>query len=567
MVDRESMPQSLDVLVTVYAYDRPRQLLHLLQDISLESERSSLKIGVNVIDDNSMGCVSEPTGRNIFDAQDASANGEHLLSTSLFNVSAAFNSSADFLQHAPCSARSRFRFVERFIRNHGWHMYVSKYRHGRRRYWHLVRTAHAALKTQKAKYYIFLPDDDRLASYFFEKAVRAWDSIEDTRKTTLMLHIEETREHVPVWTNVKPRLYTHGVYRIGWVESGNFLCTERYLSLLNWSFPAIPVSRWINNPPISSGVGAAVSELIHSSGLRMYRTEESLVAHVGVSFSKMNAEFRKKHEQSLVTKYFADGPDAYENYLKEASTVSGSMASIWLRESALHAAVNSLSHQVDHLNVYLNGYDVVPSFLQQPYITVVQSQNAGAKGDIGDIGKFFWCNDVKTEYHITVDDDIVYPEDYVNKMLTFRQSFPGPAVVGVHGIRIIEESLVPTDPHVRGQGYYGSRKVWMAVEKVPHQVVVHILGTGTILYKFDDFGVIDIDQVFQQPNMADIWLGGLAQKLKIPMMVIPHEADWIREVPGTFEQSIYKKSTKRRRADRLQTEAAKSFVPWQLNRP
>lgn len=556
------MPQSLDVMLTIYAYDRPRHLLDLLQDISRESEKSSLKIGVNVIDDNSMGCVSEPTGRNVFDSQD-----EDPSSSSLYNISAVFNSSSDFLRNAPCSARSRFRFVERFIRDHGWNLYVSQYRHGRRRYWHLIRSANAALKMLKAKYYIFLPDDDRLASNFFEKTLRAWNSIEDTRKTTLMLHIEKTREHVPVWTNVKPRLYGNGIYRIGWVESGNFLCTDRYLSLLNWSFPSIPVSRWIKNPPISSGVGATLSELIHSSGLRMYRTDKSLVAHVGVSLSKMNAEFRKKHEQSLLTKYFADGASAYEKFLKEAATVSGSMASTWLRESALHAAVNSLAPQVDHLNVYLNDYDVVPSFLLQPYISVVQSQSSAGKGDIGDIGKFFWCNEVKTEYHVTVDDDIVYPDDYVKKMLAFRQSFAGPTVVGVHGIRIIEESLAPSDPHVRGQGYYGSRKVWMAVEKVPRPVFVHILGTGTILYKFDDFGVIDIDRVFQHPNMADIWLGGLAQTLKIPMVVIPHDANWIREVPGTFEQSIYKKSTKRRRADRLQTEAAKSFIPWQLHKP
>ena len=549
-----------DVVVTLYAYDRPRALLVLLEDIAREADLSGLHVVVHVIDDNSMSCTFGSSPINVFDVRDEDTD---VLARDLMDVSTSFNSSEDFRSRASCAARIRFRLVEEFVRARNWRLFVSQYRHGRRRYWHLVRIAMALLKDLSAKYYIFLPDDDRLATGFFSKAISAWESITDERKLTLMLHIEETRDSVPVWTNVKPRPYGGELYRIGWVESGNFLCDDRLLNFLNWSFPRVPIDRWINNPSVSSGVGSTLSELIHSSGLRMYRTRESLVAHIGVTLSKMNAAFRKKHAPALLTKYFADGDDAYGRHLREAATVSASMASLWLRETSLHAAVDSLAPQVDHLYIFLNDYDVVPSFLRQPFITVARSQDSGDKGDVG---KFYWCNDLDTEFQITVDDDIVYPENYVSKLLQFWHSFQPPVVVGVHGIRVKQKDLQPADGK-RGKGYYGSREVWMATEDVPEAVNVHILGTGTILYRPSDFGEIDVEQIFPQKNMADIWFGGLAKTLKVPMMVIPHRTGWIQEVRGTFEDSIYVKSTRRRSSDRQQTKVAQGFAPWVLHTP
>lgn len=553
----ETNQDAADILVTIYAYDRPRHLMHLLRDIDRESEKTDMRIGVNIIDDNSMGCFSQSAASNIFDT-DNFVQEDH----SFLDVMQAFPSSDSFARTAPCSARARFRFIESFARQRGWRLFVSKYRHGRRRYWHLVRMAHSLLRNSGAKYFFFLPDDDRLASDFFIKVLTAWHSIDDHRKRTLMLHIEETREHVAVWTNLKPRLIRAGIWRIGWVESGNFMCDNRMLAMLNWSFPRVPVQRWIDNPPISSGVGATLSELIHSSGMRMYRTQQSFVAHVGVTASKMNSQFRTAGRRVLVTKYFADGNDAYEQHLRKAATVAASMASVWLREPSLHAVIDSLAHQVDHLNVYLNGYDTVPAFLLQPHITVVQ----GSK-DVGDIGKFYWHNELKTDFHATVDDDIVYPSDYITKLMEFRQAFIRPVIVGVHGIRIIKERLAPQHPDAVGVGYYGARKVFMAIEHLEHRKIVHILGTGTVLYKVDDVGTLDINSVFKQKNMADIWLGGWAQQRKIPMVVMPHNASWIQEVSGTFDQSIYVQSTMQRSSDRNQTEAAKSFMPWVLNYP
>lgn len=543
-----------DCFITIYAYDRPRQLFALLSDIARESDSSRLQIGVNVIDDNSYGCTFDPVGENVFESATSGSVELNLVEVPLENPSAL-----------PCTARHRFFHVEELLQQRKWRMYVAKYRHARRRYWHLVRMAHNLLRPVTSEYYIFLPDDDRLATDFFDNVLGLWRALDDTRKLTMMLHVEETRERVPVWTNFKPRTVGGGLQRIGWVESGNFLCTEDFLRFMNWSFPRVPVKRWIDNPTISSGVGATFSEIIYGAGFRMFRTQKSFVAHVGVALSKMNADFRQKNVGALFTKYFADGDDSYRALLAEAATVTVSIASQWIREPALHSSVHSLASQVDHMNVYLNGYDSVPPFLMAPYVTIKRSQDQTSKGDIGDIGKFFWCNDLTSEFHLTADDDIFYPPDYVEKLLSFWHSFKSPVVVGVHGIRIKQENLTPSSSSGRrGKGYYGSREVWMATESVKKPVNVHIIGTGTMLYRAKDIGTIDVAEVFKQPNMADVWFGLLTQKLKLPMMILPHSGGWIREVPGTFEDSIYKKSTRSRHAERYQTEAAKSIPQWTL---
>lgn len=552
---------SYDWFVTIYAYDRPKHLLNLLHDIAREADAAHLNVGVNVIDDNSYGCQFRPVSRNIYQSD-------------IDKSSTKANNSDDNIlvlvplpETLPCSASHRFKYVERFLYQRGWKLYVSKYRHGRRRYWHLVRQAHVLLQPVDSKFFLFLPDDDRLSHNFFPTISNLWQGISDPRKLTLMLHVEETREHTAVWTNVIPRHVGNNVSRIGWVESGNFVCTRDLLTFLNWSFPAISPRRWLDNPPISSGVGATLSQLIHSKHWRMYRTDQSLVAHVGVTLSKMNAEFRDANTPALVTKYFVDGDAAYTALLAEATTVTASIASFWVRQASLHAAVHSLASQVDRINVYLNGYEEVPSFLNAPYICTVLHDADFAAGDIGDIGKFFWANNLTTEFHLTADDDIEYPADYVERLLAFRNTFQPPVVVGVHGIRLKHELLRPHPTHRRSLGYYASREVWMASEAVSESVNVHIIGTGTMLYKPSEIGTISLQHDFKKPNMADIWFGLLAQRLEMPMMIVPHSSDWISEIPGTYDDSIYKRSTKRRTADRDQTEAALSIPEWRLYPP
>lgn len=140
------------------------------------------------------------------------------------------------------------------------------------------------------------------------------------------MHIEASREHVNVWTPLEP-VAEGDLIRIGWVESGNFLCTARFLEVFQYSFPRIPTSRWDNRPTLSSGVGSTMSELLFKANFAMYRTKYSLLAHVGNRDSKMNPGLRRTEQ--LDTLYFADGEDRLQRLLSEPFTVHAAIASHW----------------------------------------------------------------------------------------------------------------------------------------------------------------------------------------------------------------------------------------------
>lgn len=62
------------------------------------------------------------------------------------------------------------------------------------------------------------------------------------------------------------------------------------------------------------------------------------------------------------------------------------IASIPERISQLEATIQSFLKKIDNIQVYLNNYSSIPSFLNHKKICVFTSQEYG---DIGDIGKFY----------------------------------------------------------------------------------------------------------------------------------------------------------------------------------
>jgi hypothetical protein len=55
-------------------------------------------------------------------------------------------------------------------------------------------------------------------------------------------------------------------------------------------------------------------------------------------------------------------------------------------------------------------------------------------------------------------------------------------------------------------------------------------GTGVMAFHTDTIK-FSIDE-FKYPNMADIWVGLFAQRMKIPVLAIKHRKGWIRETPS-----------------------------------
>lgn len=475
-------------VVTIMTYERPAELLDLLQDLVREAEAGQ-NVQVRVFDD-----------------------------ASTLDYSA----------------------VRALLHARGWEYQRAAARHGKSGFHRWVTHSWQGLREVGAKTMLaFLQDDVRLCSRFLERAGAAFHALPERDRATLNVLVDGRRRLVPCWTNTTPRR-VGAADRTQWVD-GLFVADREFLQALGFAVPTVDATRWDRDPSRSSGVGEAISRALHAQAQQMYRTSVSLVAHVE-SESRMNPCVRKR--EPLVAVRFIDG-DGEHRRLRERIPVSASLASIPSRVRQLEQVVASLLPQVDRLRVYLNGYADVPPFLIHPRITVARSQDSG---DLGDAGKFFWCEQAQG-YELTCDDDTVYPVDFSARLINKVEVYDRTAVMGVHGVTL------RTPCH----SYYRDRKVIHCASALAADAPVHILGTVACAWHASTLKLTRQD--FALPNMADIWLGLACQRQRVPMIAISRPAAWLKllQVPD----SIYDRF---RSNDHEQTRAVGAVERWQLHR-
>lgn len=227
------------------------------------------------------------------------------------------------------------------------------------------------------------------------------------------------------------------------------------------------------------------------------------------------------------------------------------MATMPERLHILEKTVSSLRPQVDVIRVYLNNFERVPSFL---------SSNEGllskdALGDMGDARKFFWFDKNNYDHYLTVDDDMFYPENYAETLIHEFERRQKRAIVGVHGFVFSQpiESYVTS----RSKNYKGT---WALDSACP----VHVIGTATAILSPQTIK-LNIEN-FQIRNMADLQLAIVAQKQKVPMVVVARNEKWISELQDATPRNGYSiwKETKRNNG-RVQADIAnKEVSKWQL---
>ena len=139
--------------------------------------------------------------------------------------------------------------------------------------------------------------------------------------------------------------------------------------------------------------------------------------------------------------------------------------------------VGELLPQCDRMYLYLNGYDEVPAELLavpgHEKLSIVLGNGKDAP-DKGSQGKFHWVG-VDDGYYLTVDDDIVYPQDYVESVVVGIERYARKAVVGYHGTIF---KLAGGRPTSLPRFMRDSRVLYRYDSAIPRDVAVHMLGNG-----------------------------------------------------------------------------------------
>jgi hypothetical protein len=177
------------------------------------------------------------------------------------------------------------------------------------------------------------------------------------------------------------------------------------------------------------------------------------------------------------------------------TNVLAGMATLTSRAGVRGLAIDSIQGQVDRLVV--------------------------ANGDErGDQAKFLAAADAPGDtIFLGVDDDLIYPADYVDTILAGLDRHPG-CIVSFHGWTIDED----------GECYAEN---YRCLETVHEDVQVHVAGTGVCAFHLDTIRPVMAD--FESVN-ADVWLAVRAQERRIPRIVIAHPSYWIgyTQLPGAI---------------------------------
>lgn len=204
------------------------------------------------------------------------------------------------------------------------------------------------------------------------------------------------------------------------------------------------------------------------------------------------------------------------------------MASIPSRVDVLRVAVDSILPQVDHLFVYLNGFDWVPGFLASEKITVFRSSQYG---DYRDNSKYFGLRCLEEEgYFFSIDDDIEYPSDYVSEMVAAIERYDRSAIVGVHGVI-----------YGAGSRLFLDRAVLHFRNPLEADVPVSALGTGTTAFHTSALSFDCLE--FKQVGMADLVTAQAASRHGVPMIAVARGPGWLQglEIPAS-SQNLYAES-------------------------
>ena len=211
--------------------------------------------------------------------------------------------------------------------------------------------------------------------------------------------------------------------------------------------------------------------------------------------------------------------------------------------------------QIHQLLIHINNSAVPPTL---PYDSRIKVHYSSASHDLTDIGKFKMAATVESGVVATVDDDIIYPKNYIQRLTGAILSYEGRAVVGYHGAILPRESIQSWSEYLRKRSVYWFR------DGLKEDQAVHVLGTGTMAYHTD---LINFDwKSFDYGRMADLHVAVEAQKKGIPMIALSRPDDWIKSIAQTkkvYRQSIWRTAQKDSTLQKQMIEVVNRVNQWE----
>jgi hypothetical protein len=184
----------------------------------------------------------------------------------------------------------------------------------------------------------------------------------------------------------------------------------------------------------------------------------------------------------------------------------GCVATFKGREQALERMTASISGQLDQLLIYDNEISTV---------------------NLTDNGKFAGLLFINEPcYYFTLDDDLIYPPDYVEKMVNHIDHFG--CIVTSHGRNLNGLDI----------DYYNGHKYYSCLGDVAYNSDIDVCGTGVTAFRTDYFNPINVAFSANQ-RMSDLIFSYYAMKEGRKITMLPHYKGWIQDCDINHNDNIH----------------------------
>lgn len=194
--------------------------------------------------------------------------------------------------------------------------------------------------------------------------------------------------------------------------------------------------------------------------------------------------------------------------------IFASMSCIPNRFNNLIKSVPVLARQCDTLFLMINQAKKYPKFLDRISNVVVDASLTNR----GSSSRFIMTTQVDG-YYLTVDDDILYPDDYVKKMIEHLDRYQRRAMVCVYGA-MISPTTIPIMSAYKDAPFTSELK---------QDMQVMMPGCGTACFHTSSFQIVQDE--FAGYNISDVSVMVKAAKEKLPIYIVKREKGWLKKLP------------------------------------
>lgn len=226
------------------------------------------------------------------------------------------------------------------------------------------------------------------------------------------------------------------------------------------------------------------------------------------------------------------------------------MATFPPRQSIMWDTIHSIAPQVDKLCVCLNEYTEIPARLME----IPNLEPMIPDQDLKDAGKFAFPAE-SDDIVFTIDDDIIYPQDYVSRLVKFADKIE------------LEQNSIGYQAHTWVYKKRFEKHGWrnfLFGKECKKIIKVDVLGTGTVCALGKN--VPPLDDMITSAGFVDFRFSRHQIKRGVNMWTLPRNEGYVQgNLPDELWESSLFQTVNRQRMPAMQIELRKLMKEFQPN--